>query len=117
MSTYTKQKLSGSTAGRPVSINDTAAPGTVIHTCAATAAGDVEEVGLWAWNNATGDATFNLYWGGTASGQRMLFTVPAQTGIYPVSPGWPLTATTAIIYGYSTATDIIIVGGYVNRVT
>ena len=57
---YSKQLLSGSTAGKFVEINNTSSPGTTIHTVVATATAAIEEVYIYVQNSAATDTEADI---------------------------------------------------------
>src|SRR3990167_349885 len=67
MPTLTRLPLSGSTNGRGILITGTTATdGTTLHTAATgSAAGDVDDITLQAYNSATETQTVVIAWGGT----------------------------------------------------
>ena len=114
MPAYSKRQLSGSTDGRPIAVAATTSPGTALHT-AATATGTIEEVNLKITNTATGVRQITLEWGGTATSDNILFTVPAQDGLFVLTAG-ELIANSLVVRGYATATGGLNVVGHVNRI-
>lgn len=115
--TYSKQLLGGSTSGHLIEINNTTSPGTTVHTVVSTGTDNFEEVYSYCVNGATADATLTLEWGGTGTEDQILFTVPPEDGLYLITPGTPLTATTSIVRAFATATGVLRVAGWVNRAT
>jgi hypothetical protein len=114
MATYTKHVLSGSTNGRPIQINVTAATGTIIHT-AGTGTTDVDEIWVWVTNTATESRDITLEHGGTATSDTSVFTVPSRNGLYLISPGLILN-NGLISRMYATASETLNAVGYVNRI-
>jgi len=115
MSTYTKYILTGSTNGRPIRINATAATGTTIHT-SVSGTTDMDEVWAWACNTATADVTLTVEFGGTSGSDNVIFTVPAKDGLYQILPGTPMN-NTLVVRAYASASESINVVGYANRIT
>lgn len=117
--TYTRQILSGSTNGRPIEVSAIASPGTTIHTVAATATNAREETYLYAVNGATADQPITVEFGGTATSDQIVYTVPSRDGLHMLVPGISLTATSSIVRAFSTgtATESLRVSGWVNRAT
>lgn len=116
---YSKQLLSGSTAGRMIEVNNTTSPGTTLHTVQATATVAREEVYLYAMNGGTATTghTLTVEWGGTSSADNIVITIPGEDGLYQINPGMAFTATTSIVRALATATGLFRIGGWVNRAT
>lgn len=118
--TYSRQILSGSTNGRPISIAATASPGTTIHTVQATATDSREELYLQAINDATatsGTRLLTVEYGGTSSGDQIPINVGAGEGVWRIIEGGNLTATSTIVRAYATGANEFRVIGWVNRAT
>jgi len=114
MATFTKQILSGSTNGRPISITQTATAGTLIHTAHATA---TDEVWLWANNTSTSDVKLTIEFGGvTDPGDLIEVTIPAEDGLKMVIPGLVLTGG-LVVRAFAATTAVINISGYVNRIS
>lgn len=111
--TISKQKLSGSTNGRPIKVAATATPGTTLHTADASA---LDEVTLYATNTDTVDRAITIEWGGTTSPDDLIKeTVPAGATIL-IAPGWPVTGS-VVVRAFAAAANVINVVGYVNRIS
>ncbi len=116
MGTYTSVLLSGSTAGEPLTVPTTS---VTLHT-AGTASGTHDEVHLWASNGATHDSELVIMFGSTAVGRQSRYTVPTKDGFYSILPGLRITSSLAIsafTNTTSSSTGVMIVGGYVNRIS
>ncbi len=116
MAVHSKVILTGSTNGRPFRISGaTTSGGTLIHTAAsATGADNGDEIWLWMTNTETTTCQVTLRWGGTASSDQMLYSVPAQSGYIIVSSGMFLNGGLAV-RAFASASNQINVAGYVNR--
>lgn len=115
MATFAKYILSGSTNGRPIQINATAATGTTIHT-AVSGSSDIDEVWLWVANTATSDVALTLEFGGTSGSDNIVYTVPKRDGAYLVCPGWTVN-NSLLVRAFAGASESLNVVGYVNRIT
>ena len=114
MATYSKVKLSGSTDGRIIKVVATATAGTTIHTAHATA---TDEIHLWAVNSDTTDRKLTIEYGGVASPDDLIeFTVPAESGLYRILPGFILT-NSLVVRAFCATANVVMVGGYINRIT
>ena len=114
MAQITKVILSGSTNGRQIKVVATGTAGTTIHTAHATA---TDEVWLWAVNSDTTDRKLTIEFGGvTAPDDLIEVTIPAEDGYYAVVPGLPLT-NSLVIRAFAASANVIIIHGFVNRIT
>jgi hypothetical protein len=114
MATFSKVKLSGGTDGRNVKVAATSTPGTTIHTAHATAN---DEIWLWAVNSDTTDRKLTIEFGGTTSPDDLIeLTIPAEGGLILVCPGLLLT-NSAVVKAFAATANVVLVNGYVNRIT
>jgi hypothetical protein len=114
MATFTKAKLSGSTDGKQIKVVQTATAGTTIHTADATA---LDEIWLWAYNSDTADRELTIEWGeATAPDGNIKVTIPFKTGYVLVIPGLLLT-NSAVVKAFAASANVIMINGYVNRIT
>lgn len=120
MATYSKVHLSGSTGGRLIKVAATATTGTTIH-ATGTSSSTIDEVWLYAVNSDTTDRKLTIEFGGTTSPDDTIeFTVKAENGLYLVVPGLLLSGTGAAartITAFAAAANVILIGGYINRIT
>jgi hypothetical protein len=119
MATFSKEKLSGSTDGRMIKVAATATAGTTLHTGSATAT-TYDEIWLYAVNSGSTAVKLTVEWGGTSSPDDLIeFTVPAESGLYLVSPGLVIkgNATALIVRAFAATANVINIAGYVNRIT
>jgi len=117
MAVFSTIQLSGSTNGRPIPVISTASPGTTLHTVStATAIRDFPYI--WLSNLATANRQVTFEWGGTTTQDQIIFTVPAQDGLYAMTPGPMLVgATNIVVRAFGTATFGLNAVGYVDRAT
>jgi hypothetical protein len=119
MATFSKIALSGSTDGKMIKVAQTATAGTTIHTGSDTAT-TFDEIWLYAVNSGVSDVKLTVEWGGTSSPDDLIeFTVPAESGLYLVSPGLVIkgNASALIVRAFAATADVINIAGYVNRIT
>jgi hypothetical protein len=120
MATFSKQLLSGSTGGRLIKVAATATPGTTIH-ATGTSATIIDEVWLYAVNSDSTDRKLTIEFGGTSSPDDLIeFTVKAESGLYLIVPGLILTgdgSSARTISAFCATTNVVMVGGFVNRIT
>jgi len=119
MATFTKIALSGSTDGKMIQVSATATPGTTIHTGSATAT-TFDEIWLYAVNSSATAVKLTIEWGGTTSPTDLIEqSIPAESGLYLVTPGLVLkgNATPLVVKAFAGTTAVINSAGYVNRIT
>lgn len=113
MATFSKVKLSGSTDGRNIKVAATATPGTLLHTAHATA---LDEVWLFACNSDTVDRKLTIEFGGTTSPDDTIeLTIPAESGMVTVIPGFLLT-NSVVVRAFAATANVVVINGYVNRI-
>lgn len=116
MATYTKTLLSGSTNGRMIKVAATATPGTTIHTAVAGTS-SLDEVWLWAVNSDTTARKITIEFGGTTSPDDLIeITIPAESGLIEIIPGW-LLQNSLIVKAFCASANVVMIGGFVNRIT
>ena len=114
MAAYSKLKLSGSTDGRIIKVVQTATAGTTIHTAHATA---LDELWLWAVNSDTTDRKLTIEFGGVAAPDDLIEqTITAESGLVLICPGLLLT-NSLVVKAFAASANVVMVGGYVNRIT
>ena len=122
MATFTKKTLepAGSTGtGLGIKVGATATAGTAIHTGSATAT-TIDEVWLYAVNSSATAVKLTLEWGeANAPDGNIEFTVPAESGLYLITPGLLLqgNATAKVVKAFAGTTNVIVIHGFVNRIT
>ena len=119
MANLTLVPLSGSTDFKGILVTGTTATdGTTIHTAATgqTAAGQGDQLVLYAFNSATQVQTLTLTWGGTTSpNDHIKFLLPTD-GMVPLVAGMMIRNGLTIRAGATTASAVAI-HGYVTRAT
>lgn len=113
MRAFTKEFLSGAANGRMIKVVATTTPGTLIHTAAATGATD--EVWLWAVNSDATARKLTIEWAGQDTSEIIEYTVPAEDGLKVVIPGLILSGAYTI-KAFAATANVILIGGYVNRI-
>lgn len=114
MTTYSKVKLSGSTDGRMIKVAATATLGTTVHTAHATA---LDEIYLWAVNSDTSERKLTIEFGGAAAPDNLIeVTIPPESGLVPIVPGFILT-NSLVVTAFAASANVVMVGGFVNRIT
>lgn len=119
MGSIAKLPLSGSTQGTPIAVAATGTPGTTVHTTG-TSATIVDEVWVYATNIDTVSRNLTIEYGGTGAAQRIEVAIPAKSGLSLVLTGLIITGTgsgTNTIAAFASATNVINLIGYVNRIT
>jgi hypothetical protein len=117
MATYTKALLSGSTNGKQIKITGTSSGAVVtLHTAVAgTAAWD--EIWLYACNTSASAVTLTICWGGTtAPDNNMVIVLSATSGRVLVVDG-ALLQNGLVASSFASAANVIVMDGFVNRIT
>jgi len=119
MALYSKQRLSGSTGGRPIKVVATASSGTLIH-ATGTSATVIDEVWLYAMNTDTTDRKLTIEFGGTTAPDDLIeLTVKAESGLVLLVPGLPLSGDGAAarnVRAFAASANVVNIMGYVNRI-
>ena len=120
MATFTKTLLSGSTQGRQIKVAATTSSGTTIH-ATGTSSSIIDEVWLYAYNSSSSAVTLTIQWGSTSTpDDDIKLSIPATSGLTLVVPGLVLTGTGAAantVRAYAATTNVIMISGYVNRIS
>lgn len=118
MTTYSIEKLSGSTDGKGIKVTGTATGASVtIHT-ATSGAGDIDLVTLYAQNNdADGETrTLTIEWGGTTDPDNLIIVpVPCKVGPVVICDRLPI-MNSLVIKAWADEADDVMVYGTVQRV-
>ncbi len=114
MAAYSKVILSGSTNGLGIKVVPTSTAGTTLHTADASA---IDELWLYAVNSDTSDRKLTIEFGGVATPDNLIeFTVPAEAGLYLISPGLPIT-NSLVTRAFCATANVVMIYGWVNRIT
>ena len=120
MATYSKQLLSASSQGQPITVAATSSTGTTIH-ATGTSSSVIYEVWLYANNTSTSPVLLTVQFGGTGSVQHAKpITLSPQSGDVLIVAGLPITGTGSAatpIYAYAATGSVITISGYVNRIS
>lgn len=119
MATYSKIKLSGSTDGKLIKVAATATAGTTIHT-GSSSTSVIDELWLYAVNSDTTDRKLTIEFGGTSAPDDLIEqTITAESGLILVVAGLIIVgnATPLVVRAFAATTNVVMVGGYVNRIT
>jgi len=119
VATIAKVKLSASTDGLGIHVDDNATAGKLIHTGSGTAT-TYDEVWIWAANYDTSDRKLTIEWGAATAGTIIELTIPTEAGLVLVVPGLVLkgNASTALeVRAFAATTSAIQLFGYVNQIT
>jgi hypothetical protein len=117
MATISRNHLSGSTDGRPLALAIDSGTFTTVHTVTSTAA-DFEEVWIWLANISTSQEIVTLRFGGTADGDTVKVTVPAESTVL-ACPGWTIqgnASTAVVITAASTTANKVNALGHINLI-
>jgi hypothetical protein len=114
MATFTKLKLSGSTDGKGIKVAQTATAGTTIHTAHATA---LDEIYIYAVNSGSATVKLTIEWGeATAPDGNIECSIPGESGLQLVIPGLLLT-NSLVVKAFAGTADVLIIHGFVNRIS
>ena|SRR5690242_6964767 len=116
-SIFNKAKLSGSTDGRMIKVAATSSPGTTIHTAVSgTTANSFDEIWLWAVNSDTTARKLTIEFGGTTSPDDTIeLTIPAESGLFLVVPGFVL-QNGSVVKAFCATANVVMIAGYVNEI-
>lgn len=116
MATFSKQILSGSTNGKAIKVAATATPGTTIHT-AVSGSTNIDEVWLYAVNSSASSVKLTLEWGETAAPDGNIeVSIAAESGLVLVAAGL-LLQNSLVVRAFAATANVILLHGYVNRIT
>ena len=116
MASFSKIALSGRANGLMVKVVATATAGTLIHTAVAGSS-DLDEIWLWAVNSASTAKKLTIEWGGVAVPDDLIeITIPAESGLVMVIPGI-LLQNGLILRAFCETANVVMISGYVNRIT
>lgn len=117
MAVYSRVLLSGSTSGRPISVADTATPGTIIHTAVAGSTA-FDEVYIWASNVSAVAQVLTIEWGGVTDPVSHIvkgYSIAANSPPMPIAVGQCVNGG-VVIRAFSGNANTINVTGFVNRI-
>lgn len=114
----TRRLLSESTNGKAIKVAATATAGTLLHT-AISGTTQVDYIELWAVNSDTTDRKLTLEWGeATAPDGNIEITIPAEDGLYQVTPDGGLPLQNGLtVRAFAATADVICIHGRVTRRT
>ena len=120
MSTYKRQKLSGSTDGKAIKVAATSiGSGTTIHTASATTtAGLGDLVTLFAYNSDTVDRMLTIGWGGTTSPDDLIdvYLQPKGGGLVLVVADL-IIVNSLVVKAAADAANVVTIHGYANIIS
>jgi len=113
---YKKRKLSQSSSGLGILVPGTALASRVwLHIATpSAAANEWDEVFLYATNPTANSAKLTLLWGWTNDWDKIILTIPAQSGLVTVVPGL-LLQNNAEVSAWADTANAITIHGYVHR--
>jgi len=116
-SIFNKAKLSGSTDAKGIKVAATATPGTTVHTAVSgTTANTFDELWLWCVNTSASPVKLTIEWGETtAPDGNIELTIPAESGLYQVIPGFIL-QNSLLVRAFAATTNVLVMHGYVNEI-
>lgn len=117
MATYSKSILSGSVDGKQIIISaTTSASATPIHT-SVTGTSALDEVFLYAYNDATSSIQLSILWGGTTEPNDVVrASLLPKAGRSLLIDG-KLLQNALTISAYADIANLIVVDGFVNKIS
>jgi hypothetical protein len=116
VATYGKQLLSGGTNGKNIKVVATASAGTTIHT-AVSGTSNLDELWLYAMNTDSSDRKLTIEYGGTTSPDDLIEqTITTEAGWTLICPGL-LLQNGLVVKAFAAAANVVVINGYVNRIT
>ena len=116
MATFSKVLLSGSTDGKAVKVAATATAGTTIHT-AGSGSTNRDEIWIYAVNSSASSVKLTIEWGeATAPDGNIELTILPEAGLVTVIPGL-LLQNSLVCKAFAGTANVILLQGYVNRIT
>ena len=115
--TFTKIKLSGSTDGLGILVDDNATAGKTIHT-GPSDTDQMDEVWIYAANYDTTDRKLTIEYGTASAGGIIEQTIAAEAGLTLVIPGLIIVGNGSpkVIAAFAATTTAIQLFGYANRI-
>jgi hypothetical protein len=115
--TFTKIKLSGSTDGLGILVDDNATAGKTIHT-GPSDTDQMDEVWIYAANYDTTDRKLTIEYGTASAGGIIEQTITAEAGLTLVIPGLIIVGNGSpkVIAAFAATTSAIQLFGYANRI-
>lgn len=116
MATFAKMVLSGSTNGKGIKVAATSTPGTTIHT-AVSGTSSWDEIWIYAFNSNSVVEMLTLQWGGVSSpDDDIVVALQPGQGLMLIIPGMVLQNSLAL-KAFATDANMVIIHGFVNRIT
>ncbi len=113
MATVTREILTESTNGEPIQVSATATPGDLLHVTIGSV-NEMDEVWLWAANDAGGAVDLTLELGGTGSGRESRASITNGNGPNLILQGATYSGSVNV-RAFATSSGINI-WGHVNRI-
>jgi hypothetical protein len=116
MATYSKSLLSGSVNGKQIVITaTTSGSATPLHT-AVSGTGSLDEIYLYAYNDATASVLTNVLWGSAVEPDGVVrFTLPSRVGRTLIVDG-KLLQNSLTVSAYASVANVIMFDGFVNNI-
>jgi len=115
MATMERKLLSGSLNGRGIKVAATGTAGTTIHTAVAGTS-DADEIWIYAVNIQAGAVKLTLEWGDASVDDNIEVTIDGESGLTLVAPGLML-RNGLVVKAFAGTANVVILHGYVNRIT
>jgi len=116
MATFTKLPLSGSVNGKQILVSATTSGSAVpIHTAIAGAS-SLDEIYIYAHNDATSSLQLSILWGGTVEPNDVIrASIPSKSGRTLLVDG-KLLQNSLIVGAYADTANYVSIDGFVNRI-
>jgi hypothetical protein len=116
MATISKLPLSSSVNGKQILIAGTvSSSATNIHTAIAGTT-SMDEIWLYACNNATASMTCSILWGGTAEPADVTKVILNPNGGRTLLVDGKLLQNALTVQAYASVTNLMVVDGFINRI-
>jgi len=117
---FTKVILSNSVNGRQILVSGTTSgSATAIHTATfgQTSSGSLDEIFLYASNNATSSVTCSILWGGTSEPDDVVRVILPPLNSRTLIADGKLLQNSLVVQAYSNVTNAVTIDGFVNRIS
>lgn len=116
MATMEKKVISGALHGTALKVAATSTAGDLVH-AAVSGTSDIDEIWLYAVNSSAAAVKLTLEWGeATAPDGNIEVTIDAESGLVLVAPGL-LLQNSLEVRAFAGTTNVIMIHGFVNRIT
>ena len=116
MATMEKKLISGAPNGTALKVAATGTAGDLVH-AAVAGTSDIDEIWLYAVNSSGSSVKLTLEWGeATAPDGNIEVTIDGEAGLVLIAPGL-LLQNSLEVRAFAGTTNVILIHGFVNRIT